>query len=396
MSVSDRTSGTPSPTEPVPPQHRSGATPTATTPRDTSGSGRPQGGGAGAEENARSPHWRLRFAGLVIALVMTTIMVTTYVQAEHGVVAHDLPWGEVGSSPLTAAVQKKVSLQIHNYASEQDLVNAANNTTIYGGFVAKSNSLIISEAASLWAPGVMPAAYLKAAKALGVKLSTFQTPKVINTLPKQDPEGVVPGLVTFVLLVAGYLAATLAMQRTGRAAAHRRVISLAVYSVVAALVFDVIVGPILGAYPDVGSNFWPLWGEFALMILAVALLAATLQSLIGPMGTLLTVIIVVFFGNPSTGGVNGTAYLPPFWQFLGPILPPWNSATLIRNTLYFHGNAITQQIVVLGIYVVIGAVLVELFSWARLQWWRNRPEAQHRKPVISPEEEAGVAAMPPA
>lgn len=364
--------------------------------QDPNGSNGPQRANAGAEAGARSPHWRLLITGLVIALVMTTIMVTTYVQAEHGVVAHNVPWGEVGSSPLTAAVEKKVSLKIHNYSTEQDLVNAANNTTIYGGFVAPSNTLIISEAASLWAPGVMPAAYVEAAKALGVNLTTFQTPKVINRLPKQDPEGVVPGLVTFVLLVAGYLAATLAMQRTGRAAAHRRVISLVAYSVIAALVFNLIVGPILGAYPDVGSNFWPLWGEFALMILAVALLASTLQSLIGPIGTLVTVIIVVFFGNPSTGGVNGTAYLPPFWQFLGPILPPWNSATLIRNTLYFHGNAITQQLIVLSVYVVVGAILVELFSWARLQWWRKHPEAKQRKPLISAEEEAGVAAIPPA
>ncbi len=395
MSTTDGTSG-PESAAAVPPLQGSGTTAAAASPRESNGSGRSRSGAAGAEADRRSPHWRLLITGLVIALVMTTIMVTTYVQAEHGVVAHNLPWGEVGSSPLTAAVEKKISLKIHSYSSEQDLVNAANNTTIYGGFVAQSNTLIISEAASLWAPGVMPAAYLEAAKALGVNVSTFQTPKVINKLPKQDPEGVVPGLVTFVLLVAGYLAATLAMQRTGRAAAHRRVISLVAYSIIAALVFNFIVGPVLGAYPDVGSNFWPLWGEFALMILAVALLAAALQSLIGPIGTLATVIIVVFFGNPSTGGVNGTAYLPPFWQFLGPILPPWNSATLIRNTLYFHGNAITQQLIVLGIYVVIGALLVELFSWARLQWWRKHPEAKERKPLISPAEEASVAAMPPA
>jgi hypothetical protein len=138
----------------------------------------------------------------VIALVMTTIMVTTYVSANHGVVAHNLPWGVTGQSSLTTAVQKDVSLKIHNYASESDLINAANHTTIYGGFVPQSNTLIISEAASLWAPGAMPAAYEKAAKAQGVKLGR---PKVVNTLPKQDPEGVVPGLVVFVLLVAGYL-----------------------------------------------------------------------------------------------------------------------------------------------------------------------------------------------
>ncbi len=37
--------------------------------------------------------------GLLIALVMVSIMATTYVTADHAVVAHNLPWGQVGSSP---------------------------------------------------------------------------------------------------------------------------------------------------------------------------------------------------------------------------------------------------------------------------------------------------------
>ena len=77
------------------------------------------------------------------------------------------------------------------------------------------------------------------------------------------------------------------MQRTKTAAAHCRVRALLGYSVVVGLVVDLIAGPILDAYPDVGSNFWKLWPEFALICFAVALLAATLQSLIGPLGTLL-------------------------------------------------------------------------------------------------------------
>jgi hypothetical protein len=134
------------------------------------------------------------------------------------------------------------------------------------------------------------------------------------------------------------------------------------------------------------------------VIFAVAMLAATLQSLIGPMGTLVTVILVIFLGNPTTGGVNGTAYLPSFWQFLGPILPPWNAMTLIRNTLYFGGRATTQQIIVLCLYAVVGAALVTIFSWGRLLWWRGPKGAGRTKQhdAISPAEEVGIAAIPPA
>ncbi|MGW4489208.1 hypothetical protein ACWEOE_35905 [Amycolatopsis sp. NPDC004368] len=341
--------------------------------------------GAGTDAAARAPQVRKVLVGLLIAPVMGTIMVTTYVWANHGVVARDLPWGVTGPSPLTSAVQQNVNMDIHTYANQADLETAAGETTIYGGFNAQTNTVVISEAASLWAPGVMPAEYLKAGQALGQQVHF----SVINTLPKEDPEGVVPGLVVFVLLVAGYLGSTMAMQRTGHAAAHRRVAILAGYAVVASLVFNLIVGPGLHAYPDVGRNFWPLWGEFALVLLAVAMLAGSLQSLIGPLGTLVTVVLVVFLGNPSTGGVNGTAYLPAFWQFLGPILPPWNGVTLVRNTLYFHGNAITQQLIVLSLYVVVGAILMTILGWGRLRWWRGPQN------TIDRAEETGIAAVPP-
>ncbi|MEV6905125.1 hypothetical protein [Amycolatopsis sp. NPDC051372] len=111
---------------------------------------------ADAGTETRAPKWGKTIVGLLIALVMGAIMVTTYVWAEHGVVARNLPWGVTGSSPLTSAVQENVSMTIHTYASEADLVNAANQTTIYGGFVSQTNTVVISEAASLWAPGVMP------------------------------------------------------------------------------------------------------------------------------------------------------------------------------------------------------------------------------------------------
>ena len=110
---------------------------------------------------------------------------------------------------------------------------------------------------------------------------------------------------------------------------------------------DLIAGRIPGGYPGVGIHFWVLWPICAFIAFAVAVLAATLQSLIGPVGTLAAVVIVVFIGNPSTGGVNGVGFPPPFWQAIGVVLPPRNGLYLIRNTLYFGGNDITVPLIVL-------------------------------------------------
>jgi hypothetical protein len=95
---------------------------------------------------------------------MATIVVTTYVSAQHAVVARNLPWGVTGSSPLTAAVQQHVSLDIHHYSDQAALEAAANRAEIYGGFVPQSNTVVIAEAASLVSPAQLPALYEEAAR----------------------------------------------------------------------------------------------------------------------------------------------------------------------------------------------------------------------------------------
>jgi hypothetical protein len=49
-------------------------------------------------------------------------------------------------------------------------------------------------------------------------------------------------------------------------------------------------------------------------------------------------------------------FLNGFWGPLGPFLPPRNAYILLRNTVYFHGNGITQALIVLLAYAVVAAV----------------------------------------
>jgi hypothetical protein len=93
---------------------------------------------------------------------------------------------------------------------------------------------------------------------------------------------------------------------------------------------------------------------------------------------------------------GGWRRLPaPFWQALGVVLPPRNGLYLIRNTLYFSGNDITEPIIVLSIYVVIGAALVLFFSWGHLHWKGKKEESTGPPEVIDPDEQIGIAAIPP-
>jgi len=50
---------------------------------------------------------------------------------------------------------------------------------------------------------------------------------------------------------------------------------------------------------------------------------------LGPVGIIATLILIIQFGNPSSGGSNGAVYLTSFWDDIGPFLPPRNAYILL-------------------------------------------------------------------
>lgn len=56
----------------------------------------------------------------------------------------------------------------------------------------------------------------------------------------------------------------------------------------------------------------------------------------------------------------GCSYLPAFWRYIGPYLPPRNAYILLRNSIYFDGHGTTQALIVLLLYLAIPAVALVL------------------------------------
>lgn len=123
----------------------------------------------------------------------------------------------------------------------------------------------------------------------------------------------------------------------------------------------------------------------SLIIVVVAWFTAVLRRLLDPAGVVVTLIVILQFGNPSSGGSNGATYLPSFWEQIGHLFPPRNGYLLLRNTIYFDGNGIGQPLTVLIIYALVaGGVL------AYLDWFKS-PEPT--VPGLADEDAAGAAAV---
>ena len=134
-----------------------------------------------------------------------------------------------------------------------------------------------------------------------------------------------------------------------------------------------------------GGKFWIVWPICSLIIAAVAFVAAVLQKLIGAAGTLLTIIVIILFGNPSSGGANGVPYLPAFWRDIGPYLPPRNGYILLHQTIYFNGHGTTQALMVLLIYLAVAAAILIVLDLRRSEAQVDT-EAAEAAPWQSPSE----------
>jgi len=190
--------------------------------------------------------------------------------------------------------------------------------------------------------------------------------RVVDVAPAGDGDS--GSLSAFYLvvgwLVGGYLAASMLGVTAGArpASRHRagiRILALLPYAALSGLGGAIIVDPALGALT---GHFGALWGLGTLVVFTAGAVTVALQALFGVLGIGLAVVIFVVLGNPSSGGAYQVHMIPPFWRDVGPWLPAGAGVSAVRNTVYFHGNALTWPLGVLGVWAAAGVVLSLLFA----------------------------------
>jgi uncharacterized protein DUF3533 len=292
---------------------------------------------------------------LSVVLAVQAAFVLSYVGALHDPKPHGVRIAVVGESQLPAAVGKQFSLQPTPYESEAAARTAIDERKADAAFVSgpAGATLIVVPAAGPSMATALGTVFTAAGAALHQKLTVVQ----VHPVPSGDRVGNVSFLVVMALIIGGYLASTFGMAFGGPPThRRRRLASLACVSVVGAFVTDLIAGPVLGALPS--SKFFVLWAAFTLVMAAVAFATAGLQAVLGAAGTLVVVVVFVIFGAPASGGTVPTPFLPGFWRAFGPFLPAGAGTTLVRNIVYFDGNAIARALIVLVGYLVAGGLTV--------------------------------------
>jgi hypothetical protein len=312
-----------------------------------------------------------RAALLVVGVfALQLLFIASYVGALHHPQPKDVPFGVVApprvSAPLVTRLDQLPGgpLDPRAVADEAEARNQILNRDIDGALISApagpTDTLLVASGGGKALSLTLEATFRQVAAAEHRQL------RVVDVAPAspQDFNGLSAFYLVIGWCVGGYIcAAILAISAGARPAnAERAVIRLgvlAVYAILGGLGGALIVGPILGALP---GSIPALWGLGALVVFAVGATTLALQSLFGIVGIGLAILIIVVAGNPSAGGAFPLPMLPPFWQAIGPALPPGAGTWAARSIAYFKGNDMLGSMLVLSAWAVAGTAITVVIS----------------------------------
>ena len=166
--------------------------------------------------------------------------------------------------------------------------------------------------------------------------------------------------VRAVVLVGGVAVLQLGFLASYVGAFHRPVpprlpMAIAAYALVTGLLGALIVGPWLHALP---SHVIGLWLLGALLVFCAGAFSMGLQVVAGTIGIGLSILLFVVLGNPSAGGAYAWPLLPSFWRVIGPWIPSGAGTSAARGIAYFGSTGIGTDLLVIGLYGLVGLTLV--------------------------------------
>jgi hypothetical protein len=309
---------------------------------------------------------------LVGVLLIVFVLVGSNVAANHAPKPHHVPVGVVGTPPVVQSVSAAIgrrapgAYQIHAYPSLAAAQTAILHRTVYGAFrPAPFPSLLVASAAS---PAVAALLQQTVAAAVHTPVNALVVRDLVP-LPSSDSRGAT-AFSTIISLIITAVMGSAVIYLLGR---HRpppeRLAAMVALGIGAGLVAALVTNVVIGAFP---RHFLAVWGVATLFYLALGLPIAAFQVLVGAGGVAIGAVMFLVIGNPASGGSSAPELLPGFWRALSQILPPGAATTAMRDVVYFHGHGMTDAILVLSVWAVVGAAVVITMDLLRA---RARPSS---------------------
>ena len=338
----------------------------------------------------QNPVQRLARPAVVLAgvVLFQLLFVSVFAGVLHHPVLHQAPVAVAGRSPLAQVVSGhgggtvRLVIEPTAGAARAALSGGQVNAAVIAG--PEGESLLIRTAASPGTASVLTKEFTTAAAALKTPLRV----RDLTPLPASDSTGTSLFFLVIAWMLGGYVGATAVgmmlggMRPPGLRQAAIRLGLLAGYAVISGLLGALLIGPAMGV---VSGYSLSLAGTGMLLVFAAAAATAGLQAVLGLPGTLIAIIAMVVFGDPTAGTSIATPLLASPWNVIGQGLPPSAGLSAARGVVYLGGANLIGPLAVLATYAAAGTLL----TLAATAWRRHR--AASRAPQRAAEA-AGTAA----
>jgi hypothetical protein len=305
-------------------------------------------------------------------ILFQLLFVSVFAGVLHHPVLHQAPVAVAGRSPLAQAVSGhgggtvRLVAEPTAGAARAALSSGQVNAAIIAG--PTGETLLIQTAASPGTASVLTKEFTSAAAALKTPLPV----RDLAPLPASDSSGISMFFLVIGWMLGGYVGATTValvlggMRPPGLRQAGVRLGLLAGYAVISGLLGVLLIGPVMGV---VSGYSLSLAGTGMLLVFGAAAATAGLQAVLGLPGTLIAIIAMVVFGDPTAGTSIATPLLASPWNVIGQGLPPSAALSAARSVVYLGGTNLAGPLAVLGTYAAAGTLL----TLAATAWRRHRP-----------------------
>ncbi|HLK72039.1 MAG TPA: ABC transporter permease [Streptosporangiaceae bacterium] len=348
---------------------------------------------------AAHPPWRQLTIIAVLLPLMIVLAVLAFAWPAARIAPRGLPVGVVGTGAASAQVLAGLNrsepggFDVRRYPDQAAARAAIRDRDIYGAFVIGPGAARDSGGAAATGPGaardsggaagdgpggvtVLEAS--AASPAVAQLLSTVgeelarnagaaaqaggATPYAVQVrdvdvvpLPAGDPRGLVLPSALLPLTICGVIMAAVIGLVLAFRPAWRQIMALIVVSATAGLGAYLIAQGFLGALPQ---HAVATWAVLSLILLAIGSATAGLIALIGAGGLGLSILAMIFVGNPFSGATSAPELLPAPVGAIGQWLPPGAGANLLRSTAYFGGHGAGVHLTVLVVWIAAGLAAI--------------------------------------
>lgn len=303
--------------------------------------------------------------GLVVAQVVLAVLLLGLF---HSPKPHELPVAVVGQGPLAEGLAKQLDaapeLAVRRVDTGADARRLIDEREIYGAYAprAKTSTVLVASAASPVVAGVLPQVF----GPIDQQRKTVPTVVDAKPLPPDDSGGASGYFLALIAIIGavliGWMLELLVPSiRRGWLPTLVRLATIAVFSILSGLALAVYAKS-LGAFED---HVFEVTVALALTIFGVSTVQSGYTSVLGgTFGLAFGLLVFILLGVLATsGGSSAPEFLPDFWKTIGGLLPPRASMELIKDQAYFAGEGAGTPMLVLLIYVAMGAVSMVAFSF---------------------------------